>query len=762
MDTDTLIGRTISHYRITERLGRGGMGVVYKAEDTRLRRDVALKLLPEELGKDKERRRRFWQEAQIAAQVSHPNVCRVYDILEDGEQLALVMELVEGECLAEQIAREGSMPARESSQIALNILSALEALHRSGIVHRDIKPDNIVVSPTCAKLLDFGIAKHVGSNIADATLLTAEGVTVAGDFLGTPRYASPEQFRGEDVDGRSDIFSVGALLFEMLVGQPAFAGKTFGEIAHAVLHAPPPALIGSPAIAAIGRIVHTAMARPREERYASAERMAEDLRAALLREGIETKAKAQTLRRLIVLPFRLMRPTQEIEFLCHSLPEAISVSLAGLENLTVRSSLAAARYANEAPDLQKIGKEAEVDVILAGGLLQIGEQLRLTTQLVEVPSGTLLWSHQSQATMKELLELHDDLVRRVVEAMLPSLSVRDKAALQDDRPASPTVYRLYLQANEAARQWENLPAAIAMYEECLNIDPKYAAAWAQLGRARWLRDKYSFGSIEGLQSAEEAFQRAFRLNPNLPIAHHVYTHLQVDQGRTAAALERLLDCARARRNDAELISGLGHVCRYCGLLSASLAAQQEAKRLDPQIATSLNHTYFMLGDYERALEHSESDYGYAKGLCLAMLGRTAEAVRFLRDKENSKPWRLGKLYLTALRALLEGKREEALEAGGELMEATFRDPEGIYYFSRQLSYAGQVEAALKMLRRAVEHGFYCYAAMVRDPWLDGLRAEKEFSEILRMAHELHGKALQAFLHRGGQTLLGVSVPSQEI
>lgn len=585
---------------------------------------------------------------------------------------------------------------------------------------------------------------------------------MAGEFLGTPRYASPEQFRGEDVDGRSDIFSVGAVLFEMLTGQPPFAGKTFGEIAHAVLHAPPPALVGSPAISNMGRIVHTAMARSRDERYESAEKMARELRAALLMEGIGTKARVQRLQRLIVLPFRLMRPNQEIGFLCHSLPEAISSSLAGLEHLTVRSSLAAARYGNEAPDLQRIGKEAEVDVILAGALLQVGEQLRLTTQLVEVPSGTLLWSHQSQATMKELLELHDDLVRRVVEAMLPSLSAPDKAVLQQDRPASPTVYRLYLQANEAARQWENLPAAIAMYEECLNLDPNYAAAWAQLGRARWLRDKYSFGAMEELQRAEEALRRAFRLSPNLPMAHHVYTHLQIDQGRTLEALERLLECVRLRRNDAELVSGLGHVCRYCGLLSAALAAQQEAKRLDPQIATSLNHTYFMLGDYEKALEHSELDFGYAKALCLVMLGRTAEAVHLLQDKEKSNPWRLGRLYLTTLRTLLEGRHEENLEASDELMKATFRDPEGLYYFARQLSYAGQREQALKILRRAVEAGFCCYAAMVRDPWLDGLRAEREFSEILRMAHEFHRKALQTFLDRGGETLLGVKMSWQEL
>jgi len=195
--------------------------------------------------------------------------------------------------------------------------------------------------------------------------------------------------------------------------------------------------------------------------------------------------------------------------------------------------------------LQQIAKEAEVDVVLSGALLSVGEQLRITTQLTEVPSGTLIWSHSSQATIRELLELHDDLVRRVIESVLPSLSVQEHESLQLDRPASPTIYQLYLQGNEFSRQWNDLPAAIQMYERCVSLDESYAAAWVRLGRARWLLDKYSLGSLEGLRAADEAFQTALRLNPNLTLAHNLYTHLQVDQGRAVAAMKRLLDRALA-------------------------------------------------------------------------------------------------------------------------------------------------------------------------------------------------------------------------
>ena len=294
-----------------------------------------------------------------------------------------------------------------------------------------------------------------------------------------------------------------------------------------------------------------------------------------------------------------------------------------------------------------------------------------------------------------------------------------------------------------------------MYERCVSMDPSYASAWARLGRARWLGDKYKLGSLEGLRAAEEAFQTALRLNPNLTLAHNFYTHVQVDQGRSLDAMKRLLDRAGQRRSDAELFAGLAHVCRYCGLLQPALVAHQEARRLDPLIPTSVMHTYFMLGEYERALETSGADFGYGRGIVLAMLGRVEEAVTLLRQCELAKPWRLSKLFLTSLRALLEHNREEGREASAELMKATFRDPEGMYYLARQFSYFRDEDWALEMLSRAIDHGFFCHQAMVRDPWLDALRARAEFTELLRKARQLQLEASAAFLAGDGPGLLGL-------
>src|SRR5580693_3211794 len=301
----------IGPYRILSQVGEGGMGIVYKAHDERLDRVVALKVVRES-DSDSGRRDRLLLEARTAAQVAHPHACRIYDIAEAENRLVIVMEFVEGESLAVRI-EHGPLPAQEAAQIVLSLLSALEAFHKAGIVHRDLKPANIVLSGSGAKLLDFGIAKCKPTSAPQDGEATIPEATMPGVFLGTPRYASPEQFRGQPVDARSDLYSMGAIFFEMLTGGPPFPGDSFAEIAHAVLQGSPAALSGSPAISAMGRIIHRALARDAQDRYANAGAMAGELRASLLMEGIETVARAFALRRIMVLPFRVLRPNEDID-----------------------------------------------------------------------------------------------------------------------------------------------------------------------------------------------------------------------------------------------------------------------------------------------------------------------------------------------------------------------------------------------------------------------------------------------------------------
>ena len=740
----------IGPYHITGKLGEGGMGVVYSAHDTRLNRPVALKMILDS-GNDEDSRKRFLREAQAAARVTHPNICRLYDIGEVDGRPFLVMELLEGEPMSACLVR-GPMPLTEALQVALSVLSALDALHRSSIVHRDLKPSNVFLSTQGVKLLDFGLAKPIARHSDDGrtqTELTAHGV-----IAGTPRYSSPEQVTGKPVDARSDLFAAAAILFEALAGKPAFAGNSAMEIFHSVLYETPPALSGSQAISAVDRIVRRAMDKNPANRFAAADEMAVELRAVMGLDNSGTHVEIRTVKRLIVLPFRALRSDPETDFLAFSLPDAIAASLAGLSSLVVRSSLAAARFAGAVLDLRQIAKEVDVDTVLTGTILRAGTQLRLTTQLVEAPSGTLIWSKASQVELHDIFQLQDTLVSGVVESLALPLTVVDRQQLAHDAPANAAAYDLYLRANEAGKVFSGLAEAIGLYEQCVALDPGYAPAWARLGRARWLVGKFTEGATEHLAEGRSAIERALELNPDLPLAHNLYTNIQVDQGRALDALRRLLKRLRSSKTDPELLAGLTHASRYCGLLEASLEAHRQARRLDPNIPTTVSHTYFAMGDYLGALDASGPDFGYFTALRIAMLGRVEEAIAMLKEKEATVSERIGRVFMSSLRALLEGNQESSLKTSHELMTGTFKDPEGKYYLARQLAYLSDSARATGLLKDTVDQGYFCYPQMASDPWLDPIRGDGEFRRILDRAKVLHQEAIEVFRAEGGPPLLG--------
>ena len=450
---DGLPGR-IGHYRIVGKLGQGGMGVVYAARDEKLERAVALKTMSS-IARDDTARKRFWREARAAASVNHPNVCQLYEIGEDRGELFIAMELLEGQSLAARL-QAGPMSVAETLPLALGMLAALQALHARGIVHRDLKPSNVFLTPHGVKLLDFGLALPSGSAIAassDETPLTGTGV-----IIGTPRYMAPEQVTGEAQDARSYLFAAGAILFEMLAGRPAFTGRNAVEILHATLHEQPPALTGSPAVAAVDRVIRRALAKRPAERPASAEVMADELRAVRGVVGDDTPALARALTRIVVLPFRVLRPDPETDFLAFSLPDAIATSLSGIRSLVVRSSATAARFAGEAPDLKALAAAADVDRVVLGTLLRSGDQVRAAAQLVEAPSGTLVTSQTVQAPLGDLFRLQDDIARRVVEALSLPLGGSGISPFPD-APHVARAYELYHRAIEMARTYEGLVRA---------------------------------------------------------------------------------------------------------------------------------------------------------------------------------------------------------------------------------------------------------------------------------------------------------------
>ena len=327
--TREVLPARIGHYTIAHKLGEGGMGVVYAARDERLERRVAVKTMSS-LASDEIARKRFWREARAAASVNHPNICQIYEIGEDQGELFIAMEYLDGEVLSERL-RRGPLSAAEAVPLGIEMLAALSALHTRGLVHRDLKPSNVFLTAHGVKLLDFGLARpELDGLTTDATNLTRPGLV-----MGTPRYMAPEQVTGESVDGRSDLFAAGAILFEMLAGRPAFAGRSVAEVLHATRFEHPPALTGSSTVAAVDRVIRRALAKRPDERQASADIMAAELRAIRVVDSGATPALAHALTRLVVLPFRVLRPDPETDFLAFSLPDAIATSLSGISSLVL-------------------------------------------------------------------------------------------------------------------------------------------------------------------------------------------------------------------------------------------------------------------------------------------------------------------------------------------------------------------------------------------------------------------------------------------
>ncbi|HUF70329.1 MAG TPA: hypothetical protein VMM79_16900 [Longimicrobiales bacterium] len=478
--------------------------------------------------------------------------------------------------------------------------------------------------------------------------------------------------------------------------------------------------------------------------------------------GEDAHRGAASARRLIVLPFRVLRPDAETDFLAFALPDAITCTLAGLRSLIVRSSIAAARY-DPGTDLRVLVEEADVDVVLTGSLLRAGPEVEVRTQLADARDGTLLWSQSSRAQVQDLFVLQEEVTARVVESLALPLSPREHRQLRRDAPASPRAYELYLRANQLSVQVSQWGAALELYLECLAEDPGYAPAWARAARSHRLIAKYSDDPAVARQHserAEAAFRRALELNPDLPLAHSLYADFEVDTNRAEQAMVRLLGRLDASGPHADLLAGLVQACRFCGLLDASVRADALARELDPQVRTSISHTHFMAGDYEAALgAYNAADIGYMEAVALTALGRGEEALERLRARESLIPERsLVLVYITSLRAFLEGNVSEST-AMIRRGTAAQRDGEGIYYVSRQLAYMNVADDALEGLGRSLEAGYFCFPAAARDPWLDGLRELPRFQEWLERVRARHERAAASFRVAGGTRLLGTDAPA---
>ena len=651
-----MIGQTISHYRILGGLGSGGMGVVYRAEDTRLGRPVALKFLPPDRGLDPSATERLRREARAASALNHPNICTVYDIGDCDGRHFIAMELVEGATLSSRIGAQ-PMSVRDVLPMAIQIADALDVAHSRGIVHRDLKPGNMLVTATGhVKILDFGLATQ-SNGVLDATI--AESLTSEGTTMGTIAYMSPEQARGQHVDGRSDIFSFGLTLYEMVTGEPAFSGTTSAVIFDHILNRNVASTrVRVPAVPVpLEQLICRMVAKDPAARPQRARDVAEELRAIQRAEsGSGRHAAPKAMPSVAVLPFRDLSPSHDQEFFCEGMADEIITALSGLGGIQVASRSSAVRCQAKGLDPAEIGQRLNVQHIVEGAVRKAGNRVRITAQITNVADGYQLWAERYDRDLDDVFAVQDDIARTIVERLRVKLTTTDESPLVRQRTANPEAYALCLKGRYhwARRNRWHLRAALECFQKAVAVDPDYALAHTGIA------DCYTVMAIYGVQSGTQlaplalgAADRALKLDSTLAEAHHSHAAATQWLRNDFEGAERSFTAA------IELNPKLAITHAYLALFYANTRRKPEG------IAAAVR---------ARELEPDSSVIAYIVGGASFWMRDFAAAARYSTDAIELEPEAAFAQWIRALLFMNEGRHDEAIEAAARAAIVGQRQP----------------------------------------------------------------------------------------
>jgi len=700
-----MVGGTLAQYRILEELGSGGMGLVYRAQDTKLGRDVALKVLSRDRALTKADTERFLREARAAAALRHPNICTVYDVGEENGTRYISMAFIPGKSVDVLLA-DGPLPVAKALDIAVEIAKGLQAAHERGIVHRDIKAANVICDDDGrVTILDFGVAKLAGHS----------SQTGEGPPTGTVAYMSPEQASGEDVDHRSDVWSLGVCLYEMIAGSLPFKGDHNSAVIYQIVNvdAPPLVVLRADVPGSVVRIVERAMAKRREDRYRLIDEMLSDLKLA--RADLES-GERRLEPSIAVLPFRNMSTDPAQDYFCDGMAEEIINSLVHVEGLRVAARTSSFGF-RDGKDIREIGRRLGVDTIMEGSVQKSGNRLRITAQLISVRDGYHLWSQRYDRDLEDVFAIQDEIARNIVRALEVTLTEKEEEAIERVPTTDMRAYDSYIRGlhhyHELNRK--SLDIGRNLYTTAIIRDPNYALAYCGLADCYSMIVSFYDHDPSHLENALAASEKAIELEPGLAEAH-ASRGLALSLGNRFEEADE--EFARAVALSPKLYEAYyfhARSCRSQGQLERAAELFEKATEMRPEDYQAP----ILAGDTYRGLERPEEMMrAFREGLAIA--------ERHLElHPSDARAW-----YLGAHAHFEMGRPDIALEWNERAMVLSPRDPATLYNAGCLFSLVGEVDRCFECFEKAVEYGFSNRRWLEGDPDLAAVRGDPRFHALL--------------------------------